>query len=191
MGLARGEGVTDVVGNSATEDDDVEERIGAETVGSVDGDGGSFTGSIEARNDDVVSVLVDGEHLTSVLGGNTTHWKGMLVILKDMVKGKIRTVVVDGGENGNRLLGDIDAREDGSGLRDTGETLMEDLSREMAELEVDVILLGADTASLADFDGHRTGDDVTGGEILSGGGVALHETFTLGVDEVSSLSTGT
>lgn len=33
---------------------------------------------------------------------------------------------------------------------------MKDVWREMAKLEVDVILLGANTATFADFDGHGT-----------------------------------
>ena len=61
---------------------------------------------------------------------------------------------MDGGKNGNGLLGDINARENGGSLRDTWETLVKNFCRQMTELEVDVILLGTDTTTLTDFNGH-------------------------------------
>jgi hypothetical protein len=116
--------------------------------------------------------LINGEDLTRVLGGNTTH------------------VIVHGREHRDRLLRDVNTREDRRGLGDTGETLMENLGREMAELEVDVVLIGTNTTTLADLDGHRARDDVTRGEILRGRCVTLHEALTLRVQEVASLTTG-
>jgi hypothetical protein len=94
---------------------------------------------------------------------------------------------VDSRQNRDRLLGDIDTREDGSSLRDSGQPLGKDRGGEMGELEVDVVLLGSDSSTLADLERHRSGDDVSGGEVLGRRGVSLHETLTLGVEEVSSL----
>jgi len=88
---------------------------------------------------------------------------------------------VDGGQHRDRLLGNINTGEDSSGLRDTRETLMENLRRKMAELQVDVVLLRSNTTTLADLDGHRTRDDVTRSQILSSRRVTFHETFTLRV----------
>ncbi|KAI6755199.1 hypothetical protein HG531_004305 [Fusarium graminearum] len=98
---------------------------------------------------------------------------------------------VDGGENGNRLLADIDTSENTSGLRDTGQTLSKDLSGEMAELEVDVILLSTNTTALTDLHGHGSGNDITRSKILGGRGISLHESLTLGVEEVTTLTTRT
>lgn len=95
---------------------------------------------------------------------------------------------MDGRKNGDRLLGDIDATEDSSSLRDTGQTLVEDIWREMAELEVDVVLFGSNTAALADFDGNASRYDVAGCKILCRRCVALHETLTLRVDQVASFT---
>ena len=36
----------------------------------------------------------------------------------------------------------------------------------MVQLEVDMVLLRAAAATLADLDGHRAGDDVAGGQVL-------------------------
>lgn len=73
MGLAGSECVTDVVGDSTTEDDDIEEGVGTETVSTVDGDRRSLSSGVETRNDLVVAVLINGEDLTSVTSGDTTH----------------------------------------------------------------------------------------------------------------------
>ena len=165
--------LADTVGSSTTEDDDIEEGVGAETVGTVDGGAGGLT-SGEETLDDLLGVLLGGlEDLSEVVGRKTTH------------------VVVDGGEDGDGLLGDIDTSEDGGGLRDTGKSLVEEIGGEVVEVEVDVILEGTDTASLADFHGHGTGDDITAGEILGGGGVSLHETLTLRVSEDTTFSSAT
>ncbi len=58
---------------------------------------------------------------------------------------------------------------------------MENLRGKVRELEVDVVLVGTDTATLTDLDGHGTGDDVTRGKILGGRSISLHESLTLRV----------
>jgi hypothetical protein len=173
VGGVGGQGIANVVSASTTKDDNIQERVGTETVSSVDRDTGSFTGSVQTGNNLVVSVLINGQDLSSVLGGDTTH------------------VVMDSGQNRDGLLGDIDTRENGSGLRDTGKTLVEDRGGQVRKLEIDVILLGTYTTTLANLHGHGTGNDITGSEILGSGGITLHETLTLGVQEVSSLTAGT
>lgn len=44
------EGLLDAVGDGATEDDDVEKRVGAEAVGSVDGHASGLASSHETRD---------------------------------------------------------------------------------------------------------------------------------------------
>lgn len=171
--VARGEVVADGVRDGATEDDKIQKRVGTETVGAVDRNASSLTASEQTRNNLVVTSLVDGEDLTSVASGDTTH------------------VVVDGGEHRNRLGADVDTSENTSSLRNTRQALSENLSGQVAELEVDVVLLLTNTAALANLHRHGTRDDVTGGKILGGGSVALHEALTLGVEEVTTLTTGT
>ena len=60
----------------------------------------------------------------------------------------------------------------------------------MIEVQVDVVLLLADAAALADLDRHRARDDVAGGEVLGGGRVTLHEALALGVDEIAAFAAG-
>jgi hypothetical protein len=103
---------------------------------------------------------------------------------------KRRTVVVDGRQDGNRFLGNVNARENSRSFRDTGKTFVEHLRREMAELEEDMIFLGPDTTALTDFDGHRARNNITRSKVLGGRGIAFHETFTFGVQEVTSFTAG-
>lgn len=55
--LAGSEGLLDVVSAGTAEYDDIEQRVGAETVGSVNRHTGGFTGSVETRNDLVLALL--------------------------------------------------------------------------------------------------------------------------------------
>ncbi|MGY3405715.1 hypothetical protein ACVWZV_001828 [Bradyrhizobium sp. GM5.1] len=55
-------------------------------------------------------------------------------------------------------------------------------------MKEDVVLLLADTATFANLDGHRARDDVTRGQILGGGRIALHEALALGVDEIAAFA---
>jgi hypothetical protein len=102
-----------------------------------------------------------------------------------------RTVIVDSRENRDGLLGDIDTSKDSSGLRDTWQTLMKDLGRKMAELQEDVVLFGTDATALTNLNRHGAGDDIARSQILSGRSVTFHETFTLRVQQISSLATRT
>lgn len=67
---------------------------------------------------------------------------------------------------------------------------MEDIRREMAELQEDVVFLGTDTSSLSDLKGHGSGDDISRSQVLGSRGVSLHESFTLRVEEVTTFTSG-
>jgi len=61
----------------------------------------------------------------------------------------------------------------------------------MTELEEDVVLLRTDSTTLADLNGHRTGNNVPRGKVLGGRGITFHETLALRVEKVTSLTTRT
>ena len=167
---ARLEVIADRVRDRAAEDDEVEEGVGAQAVGPVHGDAGGFAAGVEARDHDVVALGVDVEDLAGVFGRDAAH------------------VVVHGRQDGDGLLGDVDAGEDGGRFRNAGEALVQDVGGQVGELEVDVVLVGTDAAALADFHGHGAGDDVAAGEVLGRGGVPLHEALALGVEEIAALA---
>jgi hypothetical protein len=160
------------VRHGTAEDDEIEEGVGTKSVSTVDRHASSLTTSVQTRNNLVLTSLIHSDNLTSVAGRDTTH------------------VVVDSGQHGNGLLADVNTSKDTSSLRDTRQTLSKNLCGQMAQLQVDVVLLRADTTAVTDLHGHRPGDNVTGSQILSGRGISLHETLTLRVQEVTTLTTG-
>lgn len=169
--LARVKVIPDGVADSTTENNQIKERVGTETVRTVDGHTCGLTACEETWNNLVVALGVLSKDLTSVLGRDTTH------------------VVVDGWQDGDWLLADVDTSEDGGGLRDTWKTVVEDLRWQVRELQVNVVLVWANTTALADLHGHGTRDNVTGGKILGSWSVTLHEPLTLRVQEVTTLTT--
>eukprot|EP00123_Amoebidium_parasiticum_P009646 comp19618_c0_seq1/m.23132 comp19618_c0_seq1/g.23132 ORF comp19618_c0_seq1/g.23132 comp19618_c0_seq1/m.23132 type:complete len:521 (+) comp19618_c0_seq1:701-2263(+) len=175
-GGQRGVGGTGLVGGSngvgacTAEHNDVQKRVGTKTVGTVHGGGGTLAGGVQTRDNNVLTVLV-GDNLAEIVSGDTAH------------------VVVHGGQHGDGLLGHINTGKDGGRLGDTGQTLVEDLSGQMVKLQVHVVLHGTDTAALTDFDGGGTGHDVTGGQILGAGSIALHVALALRVEQVATLTT--
>jgi len=52
-----------------------------------------------------------------------------------------------------------------------------------------MVLLRTNATTLADLDGHRTGNNIPGGKVLGGRGITFHETLTLRVEKVTSLTT--
>mmetsp|Transcript_34818 Transcript_34818/g.42009 ORF Transcript_34818/g.42009 Transcript_34818/m.42009 type:complete len:352 (+) Transcript_34818:867-1922(+) len=121
----------------------------------------------------MIRVAIRGGHyLTMVVGGDTTH------------------VVVHSWDNRDGLLGNIDTSKDGSSLGDTRETLGQHLRREMVQVQVDVVILRSDTASLTDLHGHRAADNVTRGKILSSWCITLHETLALTITQDTTFPSG-
>ncbi|RUS13983.1 hypothetical protein BC937DRAFT_94514 [Endogone sp. FLAS-F59071] len=150
----------------------IQQRISPQPVRAVDAYTCGFPCGIEPGHGAFFSILVDGKHLARVAGRNTAH------------------IVVDSGEDRNRFLGDINTGEDGSSLGDAWQAFVQDGGRQVGELQIDVVALGADAAALADLNGHGAGDNVTGGKVLGCGSVAFHETLTLRVKEITTFATG-
>lgn len=61
---------------------------------------------------------------------------------------------------------------------------------EVREVEQDVVLVRSGAAAFADLVRHGPRDDVAGGEVLDGGGVALHEALAVGVAQDAALAAG-
>jgi hypothetical protein len=98
---------------------------------------------------------------------------------------------VHGGQKRDTFLGDVDTREDGDSFRDTRQPLVENFSRKVAQLEVDVILFRTNTTTFANFNCHGTGNDITRSEIFRGRRLSFHELFTLRVQEIPSFTSRT
>mmetsp|Transcript_15598 Transcript_15598/g.21318 ORF Transcript_15598/g.21318 Transcript_15598/m.21318 type:complete len:375 (-) Transcript_15598:215-1339(-) len=139
------------------------------------GGGGCFSRGKEpwhhlVRDEVSVFVEVGAHYLSVVVRGNASH------------------VVVNCGQNRNRLLGDVHARKDGRGLRDAGQALRQQVRGEVVEVQVNVVLLGPDAAPLAYLHGHGARHDVPGGQVLGRGRVPLHEALPFAVAEDAALA---
>jgi hypothetical protein len=93
------------------------------------------------------------------------------------------------GQHRDRFLGDVDATENRSRLRNAREPLSKHFSRKMTELQEDMVLFRTYTTTFADFDGHTTRYDVARGKILRCRSISLHEPFTFRVQQITSLPT--
>lgn len=65
---------------------------------------------------------------------------------------------------------------------------MELLSREVVQLQVDVVLIGTDTSTLHDLDGHRARHHIARGQVLRNRGVSLHKSLALRIHQETSFS---
>merc|ERR1719154_102037 len=155
---------------STAEDNQIEKTVSPKSVCSVHRAATNLTSSIQTGNYLVLAFCIDGENLSTVVGGDATH------------------VVVNGGDNGDWLSSDIDSGKDHSSLGDTGKSGLQLLWGKIVELKVAVILLRATTSTLPDLHGHTSAHHVSAGQVLGHRGVPLHEPFALTIDKVSSLS---
>ncbi len=148
LGCARFRGGATALAGCATEDDKIDQRVGAETVGAVYGDTGRFADGHQTGHDRIrVSILL-GQYFAMIIGRDAAH------------------IVVNGRKHRDRLFRDVHASKDFRRLGDARQAGRQDFCAEMLEMEVDMILLRADTAALADFHGHGTGDHVARREVF-------------------------
>jgi hypothetical protein len=163
---------SDAVGARAAKDDNIQQRVGAEAVGAVDGCAGRLASGEETRNNCVRVSRGGPEALAEVVGGDAAH------------------IVVHRRQDGDGLFGHVHAGEDGGRLRDAREALGEHLWRQVIQVQVDVVVLRATAAALHDLHGHRARDDVPRRKIFCGRRVSLHETLALAVPEDAALAAG-
>src|SRR5690606_39833250 len=80
-----------------------------------------------------------------------------------------------GRDDRDRLLLHVHAGEDARAFGDARQLLVDVGGIQVGQVQVDVVLVLAHAAALADLDGHRAADHVTAGQVLGVGRVALHE----------------
>mmetsp|Transcript_3981 Transcript_3981/g.11079 ORF Transcript_3981/g.11079 Transcript_3981/m.11079 type:complete len:255 (-) Transcript_3981:533-1297(-) len=96
-------------------------------------------------------------------------------------------VVVHRRQHRHRVFVDVNPGEDPRRLLDPRQALVDQVLGEVGEVQENVVLGFTHTAALHDFDRGCPGDDVTGREVLSRGGVALHVPLALGVEQATAL----
>ena len=121
----------------ASEDDQIGQAVGAETVGPVHRDTGRLTHRHQAGDDGVGIVADLGQDLAVIVRRDAAH------------------IVVNGRQDRDRGLGHIDAGEDFRALGNARQALVQHGGIEVVEVQVDVVLVRAHAAAFADLDGHR------------------------------------
>ena len=104
------------------------------------------------------------------------------------VGGDAAHIVVAGRDHRDRLDLHVDAAEDARRLGDAGQPLMQNVVRQVVEMQMDVFLVGADAAAFPDLDGDGARDHVARGEVLGRGRVALHELLALGIAQEAAFA---
>ncbi len=163
-------GAAHVVGHgpagAVAEDEQVDQRVGAQAVGAVDAHARALAGRVEARHDGVGGV----DHDAAVdVRGHPAHG------------------VVGRGLDGHRLGQRLDALVDAGEVGDVGQLLLDDLAAQVAHVEVHVVL-AADAAAGPDLEHDRAADHVARGELLERRRVGLHEPLALVVEQVRALA---
>mmetsp|Transcript_13059 Transcript_13059/g.24770 ORF Transcript_13059/g.24770 Transcript_13059/m.24770 type:complete len:462 (-) Transcript_13059:507-1892(-) len=153
-----------------SEDNNVQQGIGTKSVRPVNASTRSLASSHESWQDRIGVVLCCHDHLSVVVCRDATH------------------VVMHSRDDWDWLLCDVYASKDSSGLTDTWQSLRQKLWRQVVKMQVDVVLLLADSSSLSDFHGHGSGDDISTGQVLCSWSITLHESLSLAVSENPSFA---
>ena len=118
-----------MMSTSTSKNNNIQKRIGTKPIRSMYTHTSSLSSSIQSRHHFLFARLVNSQNFAGVASGDSTH------------------VVVNGREDGDGFLGDVDTGKDCRCFRDAGETFFQDFGREVRELEIDVVMFGADTSS--------------------------------------------
>ena len=121
----------------AAEHDEVDQAVGAEAVGAVDGDAGRLADREQAGHHGVGIAVLQRDDLAMIIRRDAAH------------------IIMDGRRDRDRLAGQVDAGEDLRGLGDARQPLGQDLRIDMVEMKEDMVLVLADAAAFADFHRHR------------------------------------
>ncbi len=155
-----------VAARAAPEDDEVDERVGAEPVGAVDRDAGALAGRVEAGQD---ALGVD-EDTPVDIGWQAAHR------------------VVGGRLNRRQLLRRVDAEVDADELGDVGQLGFLHLARDMGQVEVDVVLVRTGAPTLLDLLVDEAGDHVARGEVGQRRRVALGKGLAIAIAQDAALA---
>jgi len=153
-----------------SEDDEVEETVGAEAIGAVHRDARRLADRHQAWHDGFGIVLGRTDDLGPNVGWNASHH------------------VMDGRNYRDRLLVRIDTGEDASRVDDSGQSMVEDIRGQMLKMKMDVILLLADAAAFADLDRFGAADDVAGGKVLLMWRIFGHEPLARAVGQIAAFA---
>ena len=127
---------------------------------------GALPGGVQPRH----RSCVVAQHLSGDGGGDATHH------------------VVAGGVDRNQFLHRVDTEVGAGELGDVGQFRLQHVCAEVADVDVDVVLVRTCPAALQHLEHHRPRDDVARGQVDDRGGVAFHESLALAVEQPAALA---
>ena len=148
------------------EDVDVQQRVGAQSVGSVHRHAGALPGGVQPRH----RSCVVAQHLSGDGGGDATHH------------------VVAGGVDRHQFFHRVDTEVGAGELGDVRQFRLQHVLAEVADVDVDVVLVRTGPATLQHLEHHGPRDDVARGQVDDCGGVAFHEPLALAVEQPAALA---
>ncbi len=170
---AIGQRLFQVQAGSATEDHQVEQRVAAQTVRTVNRYASHFAYREQARNDLVLTFGVLGDRLAMNVGGNAAHH------------------VVAGRHNRNRSNDRVNVGESLRQFADAWQTAVQYFLAQVVEFEHYVVAIRTATVAGDDFLDHRTGNHITTCKVFRVRSITLHETLAVLVDQVTTFTTAT
>ena len=120
----------------SSKDNKIQQRVGSESVGSMDRGASGFSCSHQSWDNNIIAVLIRLEHLGFVVGGDTSH------------------IIMNSWEYRDGLFSSINTSEDVCGLKDTWKSLLESLGWQVMEAEMNVIFVRPASSSFEDLHSH-------------------------------------
>ena len=161
----------DVVARSTSEDQQVEQGVGAQAVRTVHADAGAFADRVQTVHWLALVIGVLCDNLAVDVGGYAAH------------------LVMDGGYHGNRLFGDIHIRKVMADFQDRRQAQVDGVAPQVRHVQVDVVFLRTAAPALFDFLVHAARDEIARCQIFQVGRITLHKPFTVGVAQNRAFAT--
>ncbi|MNB66243.1 hypothetical protein D3C75_127140 [compost metagenome] len=168
---AVGQRLFQVQAGSTAEYHQVEQRVAAQTVGTVNRYASHFTYREQTRNDLIHAIGVLGDRLAMDVGGNAAHH------------------IVASRNNRNRRNNRVNVGESLRQFADAWQTAVQHFLAQVVEFEHHVVAIRTATVAGDDFFNHRASNHVTTGKVFGVRSITLHETLAVLVDQVSTFTT--
>ena len=162
-----------VQASSTAEYHQVEQRVAAQTVGTVYRYASHFTYGEQTRNDLIHAFGVLGDRLAVNVGGNAAHH------------------IVASRNNRNRSNHRVNVCESLRQFADAWQTAVQHFLAQVVEFEHYVVAIRTATVAGDDFFNHRASNHVTTGKVFGVRSITLHETLAVLVDQVTTFTTAT
>merc|ERR1719357_1965887 len=156
-----------------TKDYQIKETVSPKSVSSVNRAASDLTGSVQTRNNLVISFSVNCNNLTTVICRNATH------------------IIVDSWNNRNGFPGNINTGKNHGCLRNSRKTSLKLLWGKVVQLQVDMILFRTTASAFSDLNSHGSAYNVPTSQVFGHGSITFHKSFSFTVNKISTLTSAT